>query len=133
MLVMHRVDEEDRASPIAYLERWQLHNELFGDSVEFLGVLEDHGRLRMVIQQKAIEGVPASLQQINDFFTRSGWKRFFANDEVAYFDPERNVVISDTHRGNIILMEDGLLAPIDLRVQPLSGALLDYVVRACRN
>jgi len=133
MLVMHRMDEEDRASPIAYLERWHLHNELFGDSVEFLGVMEEHGVLRMVIQQKAIEGVPATLHQINDFFTQSGWKRFFANDEVAYFDPLRQVVISDTHRGNIILMNDGLLAPIDLRVQPLSGALLDYVIKACRD
>jgi hypothetical protein len=133
MLVMYRGDEEDRASPIAYLERWQLHNELFGDSVEFLGVLEDHEKLRMIIQQKAIQGEPASLLQINDFFTQSGWKRFFTNDEVAYFDPERKVVISDTHRGNLILMDDGLLAPIDLRVQPLSGALLDYVVRACRD
>ena len=133
MLVMYRVDEEDRASPIAYLERWQLHNELFGDSVEFLGVLEEHGRLRMIIQQKAIEGVPATLHQINDFFTHSGWKRFFTHDEVAYFAPDQKVVISDTHRGNIILMDDGLLAPIDLRVQPLSGALLDYVVKACRN
>jgi hypothetical protein len=52
---------------------------------------------------------------------------------VAFFDPERQVAISDTHRGNLILMEGGLLAPIDLRVQPLSGALLDYVVKACRE
>lgn len=133
MLVMYRMDEEERASPIAYLERWQLHNELFGDNVEFLGVLEDHGVFRMVIQQKAIEGKPATLHEINHFFTHSGWKRFFTHDEVAYFDPERQVVISDTHRGNIILMADGLLAPIDLRVQPLSGALLDYVVKACRD
>jgi hypothetical protein len=43
------------------------------------------------------------------------------------------VVISDTHRGNLILMDDGLLAPIDLRVQLLSGALLDFVVKACRS
>jgi hypothetical protein len=47
----------------------------------------------------------------------------------AFFDPERNIVISDTHRGNIILMEDGLLAPIDLRVQRLSSTLLDIVSR----
>jgi hypothetical protein len=50
---------------------------------------------------------------------------------IAYFDPIARVVISDTHRGNIILMEDGLLAPIDLRVQPLQGALLDAVVKLC--
>ena len=132
MLVLYRQDEEERASPIAYLERWHLHNDLFGDNVRFLGAVEEDGRLRLVIQQQAIAGKPATLAQINDFFTSNGWKRFTAGGEVAYFDPERLVAISDTHRGNLILMEGGLLAPIDLRVQPLSGALLDYVVKACR-
>lgn len=132
LLVLHRPDEDERASPIAYLERWHLHNELFGDSVRFLGALDDGAKLRLVIEQPAIEGSPATLEQINDFFTRNGWLRFTANDEVAYFDPERQVAISDTHQGNLILMNDGLLAPIDLRVQPLSGALLDYVRKACR-
>lgn len=28
-------------------------------------------------------------------------------------------------------MEDGLLAPIDLRVQPISGSLLDTVTKLC--
>ena len=101
--------------------------------MRFLGTLDDGARLRLVIEQPAIEGVPASLEQINDFFTRNGWMRFTANDEVAYFNPERQVAISDTHQGNLILMSDGLLAPIDLRVQPLSGALLDYVRKACRR
>jgi len=36
MLVIHRHDEEPKASPIAYLERWALHNELFGDGVTLL-------------------------------------------------------------------------------------------------
>jgi hypothetical protein len=133
MLVLYRQDEEDRASPIAYLERWHLHNELFGDGVRFLGALEEGGKLRLIIQQQAIEGAPATLSQINDFFTSNGWQRFVANGEVAYFDSEQRVVISDTHRGNLILMDDALLAPIDLRVQPLEGALLDYVIKACRD
>lgn len=42
-------------------------------------------------------------------------------------------MISDTHRGNLIKMEDGLLAPIDLRVQPASGAVLDTVTRLCAS
>lgn len=51
---------------------------------------------------------------------------------IAYFDPERHIAVSDTHRGNLIFMDDGLLAPIDLRVQALSGALLDTVIRLCQ-
>ena len=35
LLVVHRPHEEQKASPIAYLERWSLHNDLFGDDVRF--------------------------------------------------------------------------------------------------
>lgn len=131
MLVVYRSDEEAKASPIDYLERMHLHNELFGDSVRFLGVLEQASQLRMVIQQPAIEGIPATLEQINEFFSGFGWRRFLVGGEVAFFDPARQVVVSDTHRGNLILMADGLIAPIDLRVQLLSGALLDAVRKLC--
>ncbi len=133
MRVVHRHDEDPKASPVAYLERWRLHNELFGDRVEFLGVLETDGRMRLLIRQPAITGVPATLEQIDTFFTANGWLRFTIGGEIAFFDPERNVVISDTHRGNIILMDDGLLAPIDLRVEMVSGSLLDTVVKLCQK
>ena len=131
LLVLHRPDEEEQASPIDYLERWHLHNELFGDHVRLISVLEVGQKMRMVIEQQAIRGTPATLEQIAEFFTRHGWKRFIVNGEMAFFDPENNAVISDTHRGNIILMDDGLLAPIDLRVQRISGTMLDYVMKAC--
>ncbi len=133
MRVVHRHDEDPKASPVAYLERWRLHNELFGDRVEFLGVWEPDDRMRLLIRQPAITGVPATLEQIDVFFTANGWLRFTIGGEIAYFDPERNVVISDTHRGNIILMDDGLLAPIDLRVEPVSGSLLDTVLKLCHH
>jgi hypothetical protein len=132
MQVIHRHDEDANASPISYLERWNLHNELFGDHVEFLGVLETDGQIRLLIRQPAIAGVPATLNQIRDFFTQNGWLSFTSGGEIAFFDPSKNVAVSDTHRGNIILMEDGLLAPIDLRIQLLSGSLLETVKKLCQ-
>ena len=131
MLVIHRNNEEPKASPIDYLERWQLHNELFGDSVEFLGVTQSSGAMRLIIKQPAIIGNPATIDQIDAFFKNHGWLSFKVNNNQAYFDPQRHVVISDTHRGNIILMDDGLLAPIDLRVQLLSPSLFDTVKKLC--
>jgi hypothetical protein len=131
LLVIHRPNDEPKASPIAYLERWALHNELFGDRVCFIGALAADSGLRLLIQQPAIAGTPATDQEIQRFFTASGWHRFIIDGNIAYFDPERHVVISDTHRGNLILMDDGLLAPIDLRVQPISGSLLDSVTQLC--
>jgi hypothetical protein len=127
MLVIHRPTEEPAASPIDYLERWMWHNRLFGDTVEFIGALDSSSGLRLIIQQPAIEGEPATEEEIDQFFTSTGWERFDIEEEVAYFDPVLQVVISDTHRGNIIATDDGLLLPIDLRVQPLEGSLLDTV------
>jgi len=131
LLVVHPAHEEPKASPVAYLERWHLHNELFGDEVMFLGALRSSSGLRLLIRQPAIAGTPATDEQIRRFFTDSGWLPFVIGGNFAFFDPERRIVISDTHRGNLILMDDGLLAPIDLRVQPLSGALLDTVTQLC--
>lgn len=133
MLVVHRFDEEPMASPIAYLERWSLHNQLFGDDVRFLGALQTDNGLRLLISQPAIAGIPAAETQIQQFFADSGWLRFVIDGEIAYFDRERQVVVSDTHRANLILMADGQLAPIDLRVQHLSGVLLDTVVKLCSS
>lgn len=131
LLVVHRLGEEHMASPVSYLERWVLHNELFGDDVRFLGALATDSGLRLLIEQPAIAGTPATDAEIQRFLTESGWRRFVIEGNVAYFDPERHIAISDTHRGNIILMKDGLLAPIDLRVQLLSDALSDIVVKLC--
>ena len=127
MLVVHRPDEEPAASPIDYLERWQLHNELFGDAVEFLGALHTPEGLRLLIEQPAIQGTIATEDQIATFFTDTGWKPFRISGNLAFFDPQSKLVVSDTHRGNIILMDDGMLAPIDLRVQPLTDTLLSVV------
>lgn len=133
MKVVHRNDEEPQASPVGYLNRWMLHNELFGDSVAFLGALDTPQGLRLLIEQPAIEGEVATFEQIRSFFESSGWLPFHIGDDVAYYHAEREVVVSDTHLGNIIAMPDGELAPIDLRVQPLTPALADIVRKLSRQ
>lgn len=122
-------DETDRdANPIEYQHRWVLHNYYFGDSIEFLGAYPTPQGLSLLIRQPAIRGKPASLEEIRDFFRQPGWIPLKIGNEIAYFIPEENVVISDTHRGNLVKMPNGLLAPIDLRMQAVHGALLDAVL-----
>ena len=133
MKVVHRHDEEPQASPVDYLRRWMLHNELFGDSVTFLGALDTPQGLRLLIKQPAIEGEVATLEQIRSFFESSGWLPFTVGEDLAYYGAEREVVVSDTHLGNIIAMPDGELAPIDLRVQPLTPTLAEIVKKLCRH
>lgn len=131
LLVVHRHDEEPSASPIDYLERWHLHNEVFGDSVVFHGAIDSPDGLRLLIEQPAIIGQPATVDEIDHFFTSSGWKSLRIDGNLAFFDPHRNLVISDTHVGNIITMPNGRFAPIDLRVQPLTPALTSIVENLC--
>ena len=54
--VLYRQDEDSHASPIAYLERWQLHNELFGDNGEFVGVLMEGTKMRLVYSNRPLRG-----------------------------------------------------------------------------
>jgi len=125
--VVHAPDDSPDSSPVEYLERWHLHNELFGDSIEFVGAWESPLGLRLIIRQPAIAGQPADEEQIRRFFEDSGWRPFQIGLDLAYFDPALEVAISDTHPGNLVLMDDGTFAPIDLRVQKLTPNLVDAV------
>lgn len=89
MLVVHHPDQEPKASPIDYLERWSLHNQLFGDEIEFLGALQTDSGLRLLISQPAIAGEPATAAQIQEFFSDSGWLPFNIDHEIAYFAPDQ--------------------------------------------
>lgn len=85
----------------------------------------------MVIRQPGIAGSPATEDEIRGFFGASGWLPFRIDGHTAYFDPARRIVFSDTHRGYLVRMSDGLLAPIDLRVQEINGARLDAARKWC--
>ena len=127
--VVYRQDESRHCTPLEYFERWQLHCEMFGDDAEFLGVVKTSEGLRTVIRQKLIEGEPASDEEIDQFFRGNEWLPFRWNNNLAYFDEAREVVVSDTHPGNLVKMPDGKLAPIDLRVQRAKGGVLDAIRR----
>jgi len=123
-------DECDRyATPFQYLERWLLHNQMFGDSVEWLGCFrEKEESISLLIRQPAVEGVPASDVEIHDFFKEVGWVPFRIGGEHAFYAQENGIVISDTHRGNLVKTHGGLLVPIDLRLQRIRGSLQQAVL-----
>lgn len=131
--VLYRQDEDERCSPIEYLERWHWHNECFGDQVEFWGVCRVNEGIRLAIRQPAIEGTPMDVPEIAAFFTSNGWQPFSVDGNLAFYDSQRRMAISDTHPGNLIRMADGLAAPIDLRVQLLDDVLADAVEELCRE
>jgi hypothetical protein len=130
--VINRHDEDNRCLPCEYFERWVLHNELFGDDVSIVGAFETLEGIRTILLQKAIKGSPTSEPRIKQFFVGNGWTEFRSGDECAWFDESRNLVVSDTHPGNLIETPDGALVPIDFRIQPVAGAILDAVRQMIR-
>ncbi len=131
--VVHRSDEDQRCLPCEYFERWVLHNEIFGDDVDLPGAVDSLEGARMVLTQQAIKGTPADVGKIEEFFLGNGWCRFQANGNTAWLDETRSLVVSDTHQGNLIQTGDGILVPIDFRIQPVSGAMLDAVRSSARS
>jgi hypothetical protein len=125
--VVYRQDEGPKCLPCEYFERWTLHNEIFGDDVAIVGAFDTPDGIRAVLVQRAIEGEPTAVEKIEGFFKDNGWEPFSTNEGKAWYDAPRSLVVSDTHQGNLIEMPDGVLAPIDFRIQKISGATLSAV------
>ncbi|MGK0188345.1 MAG: hypothetical protein ACI9R3_004137 [Verrucomicrobiales bacterium] len=135
--VVYRQDEDPRCLPLEYFERWMLHCELFGDVAEFVAAYEtDEGKLCTIVKQQLIKGEPPELDEIESFFLGNGWLPFELQLGVgpknrAFFDREKAIVVSDTHRGNLVRVASGALLPIDLRIQRVDGALYEAVAALC--
>ena len=95
-----------------YLKRWQLHNHIFGDDVEFEGVIEAPGGFSLVVSQKWIVGEAPSTERIAEFMASLG----FATAQVAhdYYRAADNLAVLDCHEGNFILGIDGQMYAIDV-------------------
>lgn len=120
-------DGQNKCPPYEYFDRWHLHNELFGDDVEVLGVVNTLDGPRTAIIQQTIRGKNATEIEIAEFFKSTGWEKFYCYGEYAWFDASQSIVVSDTHPGNLIKTEDGAMTPIDFRIQRVEGAILDAV------
>lgn len=120
------------ATPLEYLERLLLHNELFHDAIELVGVALEQNQAVIVTSQEVLKGDEASDGEMLTFMRklwfqpltgltlgRPGALSFYRDlDEVAAFD---------AHPGNFVKDEDGHVLPIDLLLvradEPLQKAL----------
>ena len=58
------------ATPLEYLERWNTHNRIFGDTVEFVGFQQTGQGPRLVISQPHVPGEPATWGELEGTFVR---------------------------------------------------------------
>lgn len=107
---------------LEYLTSCHLANIVFGDQIEFLGIIPTEEGPRLVIRQPEVEAAdpdnPHPMKPaINRWLRRAG----FEYDEGAWTREGDLVVVSDEHEGNFILAAEGI-RPIDLHLTRLSWA-----------
>jgi hypothetical protein len=110
--------EGETASPLEYLERQRLQNELFGDFLELVGVLTGDHMPQILVSQpwitvSEIDPTP-SPEEIDRYFEELGFERAQGVEVPAYYHQESGVVVLDAHAQNILRDENGRLVPIDL-------------------
>ena len=101
------------ATPLDYLRRFILVNEVFGDAVRFEGVI-DGDLPSMVISQPKLEGTLPEAPAINAELKQLGFHR---TDLLMWYRPEDGIALGDTKRANFLQTPDGTVLPIDVLVQ----------------
>lgn len=111
-----------------FIQRIDLQNRLFGDSIRIEGVTQNGD---IVISQPAIVGAEATREEISAALTASGWQKVPEEKtslqgiltDSAWFHPEEEVVIVDARPANVLRGEDGAIYPIDLMLAPVDSLI----------
>ena len=106
------------ATPLEYFDRLMLANELFGDDIALLGVLDAGSGMQVVTSQPTIRGEPPEPDAIAEFFAALGFAMLppvvVRNSGALSFLRERDGICAfDCHAGNFFLSE-GQVLPIDV-------------------
>ncbi|QJE96467.1 hypothetical protein [Luteolibacter luteus] len=101
--------------PLEYLERWRASNEVFGDDVRLVSVIQwPDGKVSFGITQPQYHGTPADPRDIEEAFLLSGWTRLKdPSGHTIFFNYAFGVMAIDAERRNCYLT-DGQLQPFDV-------------------
>lgn len=108
-----------QATPLEYLERMALFNDVFADDIRVVGVLAEP-EPAIVTTQPVIRGRDATVEEITTFMAGLGFAEVRGvvagrRDSVSYFRASDGVAAFDAHGENVIFGGGGV-APIDLFV-----------------
>ena len=98
---------------IGYLNNIDFSNRLFGDSIQFHGILETDQGPAFIISQPYVDGTAPTLEEVATWFLASGYRLVGHN---RWKNDATGAEIADAHVGNLIKTEDGELVPIDLQI-----------------
>lgn len=112
------------ASPIEYLERLHLQNELVPDLNHLEGVISQvNGDIAIVTSQPRFDLIAVSTEEIDAWFASLGFQKIAP---AAYYRAEDNLGIFDAHDKNLI-RAGALLIPFDVIPCHPAGGFLDFI------
>jgi hypothetical protein len=105
------------ATPLEYLERLLLHNAVFGDSIELLGIIDKRQALHVITAQPEIRGTAASTAGIVAFMRALGFAllpelAIGRLGAVSFFRESDGIAAFDCHPANFLCGGDDIF-PID--------------------
>jgi hypothetical protein len=109
-------------TPLEYLERLLLHNAVFGDSIELLGIIDKRKALHVITAQPEIRGTAASTARIVGFMRSLGFAllpeiAIGRLGAVSFFRESDGIAAFDCHPANFLSAGDDLF-PIDTLLVP---------------
>ena len=116
------------AMPSEYLDRLLLQNEIFGDEVELLGIIDKRQALHVVTSQPTIRGGAASPEEISDFMHRLGFRllpelHIGRLGALSFFHERDGIAAFDCHAANYLVSGRDIV-PIDVLLVRANDDLL---------
>jgi hypothetical protein len=111
------------ASPIEYLERLLLQNELVPGLNRLEGIIDQGDDLAMVTSQPRFDIVPVTQKEIDTWFAAQGFEKV---TPCGYYRSEDNLGVFDAHAKNLVRFEDTLI-PFDVIPCRPAGGFLQFI------
>jgi hypothetical protein len=126
------------ATPLQYLERWNIHNSLFADSVEMLGLAGRGYIRRIVISQPDIIGDDPTWEEIGHAFVQQlGMHELALGKQLGGYDSRAYFVgrigVFDVRPANCVRTASGAVVPIDVIPQFFSRQDADVLKRLIKT
>ena len=111
------------ATPLEYLERLHLQNQLVPGLNHLEGILDQGDDLAVVTSQPRFDLVPVTQPEIDAWFARLGFEKV---TECGYYRAEDNLGIFDAHTKNLVRFQDDLI-PFDVIPCRPAGGFLQFI------
>lgn len=106
-----------RATPLDYLDRLAMQNEIFADNLRFVGIASNTDGKRIITRQSTVKGRPARWEEIVQLMDDLGFTKMPHNHGIGYEDSyaffRDDFAVFDMRPANVFVTDEGYVVPVD--------------------